>query len=342
MTAVAHHEVSGPYFEDLTIGRVFDEAPAVTITDGIAAAHHAIAGDHLRLPLSAPLCTAVTGSLRPLANPMLVCNLAIGQSTAPSQRVIGNLFYRGLVLRRPVHVGDTLRTRTEVVAARQNRRRPDRPPTGTVVLRVTTTDEEGRTVLDFCRAPLLPLRDASADTGRDDDLEAAWRDVDRAAVRAAVPAGWDLGHLRAAMATDLPGITTGTVVETGYGDTVSAATELVRLTLNRARTHRDPDAGAYGRRLVYGGHTIALAFAHATLALPGVVTMLAWHGCDHTGPVFEADVLRSRVSVEDVDPLDTGSIAHLRVVTSASRGPNAPGSVPDGAVLDWRLAVLMV
>ena len=88
--------------------------------------HQALTGDRLRLPLDAELSRG--GDRRraePLAHPNLVCDVAIGQSTGPTQRVLGNLFYRGLVLLTPVHIGDTLRTRTEVVALKQNRRRAD-------------------------------------------------------------------------------------------------------------------------------------------------------------------------------------------------------------------------
>ena len=42
------------------------------------------------------------------------------------------------------------------------------------------------------------------------------------------------------------------------GDVVSSAPELARLTLNIAATHHDSRVG--GRRLVYGGHTIGLAW----------------------------------------------------------------------------------
>ena len=71
-----------------------------------------------------------------LAHPNLVCDVAIGQSTGPTQRVRGNLFYRGLVLERPVFLGETLRTRTEVVALKQNRRRDGRLGGGLVALRI--------------------------------------------------------------------------------------------------------------------------------------------------------------------------------------------------------------
>jgi citrate lyase beta subunit len=87
--------VGSPYYDELQNGQVF-HSPGVTLTSGHAALHQAIIGDRLRLALDAPLAEAVTGRPGLLAHPMLVCNIAIGQSTMPSGRVHGNLFYRGL------------------------------------------------------------------------------------------------------------------------------------------------------------------------------------------------------------------------------------------------------
>ena len=143
-----------PYFEDLEVGTVFEDAPALTLTDGHAALHQAITGDRLRLALDRTLGEAVLGAGPPLAHPALVWDVAIGQSTVATGRVIANLFYRGLLLRRPVRLGDTLRTITEVVARRENRSRP----TGLAVLRIRTVDQEDRPVLDFTRCAMLPLR----------------------------------------------------------------------------------------------------------------------------------------------------------------------------------------
>src|ERR1700759_3214096 len=102
--------VSGPYFDDLEVGQVFDAAPSTTLTAGAAAAHQAIIGDRLRLALDAELASAVTGATSTLAHPALVCDVAIGQSTLATQRVKANLFYRGLRFHRFPVLGDTLRT----------------------------------------------------------------------------------------------------------------------------------------------------------------------------------------------------------------------------------------
>jgi acyl dehydratase len=43
--------VEAPYFEDLKVGQLFSDAPAVTLTAGHAAFHDALFGDRLRLLL---------------------------------------------------------------------------------------------------------------------------------------------------------------------------------------------------------------------------------------------------------------------------------------------------
>jgi len=338
LTAREPIQVAGPFFEDFEVGQVFDEAPGLTLTDGHAAAHQAIAGDRLRLALDGPLCREVTGSERRLAHPALVCDVAIGQSTGPTERVRGNLFYRGLVLLRPVLIGDTLRTRTEVVGLKQNRKR-DGAATGLVALRITTRDQDGEPVLDFWRCPMIPLRDPEAQTGHADRFEGIPAELDPARVRAAAPGGWRVEALRSGGAGgDFAGLVPGAVFAVQARETVTAAPELARLTLNVARAHTDARGSVYGRRLVYGGHTISIAAAHATRALPALATIIAWRSCDHTGPVFEGDALSTELTVEGTEPLDGGGgLVDLRAMVRAER-EGANGAVP---VLDWRLVALM-
>jgi acyl dehydratase len=330
MTTSATVRVAGPYFDELERGQVECGAPALTLTEGHAAVHQAILGGRLRLALDGPLARRVTGAQRPLAHPALVCDVAIGQSTLLTRRVIANLFYRGLVLRRLPCVGDTLRTTTEVVALKQNRGRPDRPATGLAVLRIVTVDQDERPVLDFTRCAMLPLRDPGGATGHADPIEGAPLGFDAATLAAPV-AGWDLAALPGS--TGFDALVEGTRYELEGGDVVSAAPELARLTLNVAMAHHDRGAGQGGRRLVYGGHTIGLAAAQLTRALPDLATIVAWHGCDHLAPVFEGDTLTSTVELERKEPLPGGGgLVHLR---SRVRAKREDGDAAD--VLDWRL-----
>ncbi|OBK74702.1 MaoC family dehydratase [Mycobacterium sp. 1274761.0] len=326
------HEPGGPYFDDLEIGQVFDWAPSMTLTSGAAAVHQSIIGDRLRLALDADLANAVTGATVALAHPQLVCDVAIGQTTLATQRVKANLFYRGLSFHRFPVIGDTLSTRTEVVALKQNSTRPGRAPTGLAALRMTTVDQLGRLVLDFHRCAMLPLRDGAVDTGHHDDLSA----IGAGSNRPPDPtADWDADAFRARVpgAHFDPGIAGAVLHSTA--DVVSSAPELARLTLNIAATHHDSRVG--GQRLVYGGHTIGLAFAQVTRLLPNIATILGWESCDHTGPVHEGDTLYSEVHVDGAEPLPAGrgGVLKLRSIVYAVGDGTA-----DRPVLDWRFTAL--
>lgn len=331
----AHGDPGGPYFDDLAVGQVFDWAPSMTLTPGVAAAHQAILGDRLRLALDAELAHAVTGEPGPMAHPALVCDVAIGQSTLVTQRVKANLFYRGLTFHRFPMIGDALFTRAEVVGLKQNSAKPGRAPTGLAALRMTTIDQVGRLVLDFYRCAMLPLSPGAGPTGHADDLSALG-DVPAPAVDPAQH--WDADAFR----RRVPGPhfdpdCAGSVLRS-TADVVSSAPELVRLTLNIAATHHDSRVGGpTARRLVYGGHTIGLALAQATRLLPNLATVLAWQSCDHTGPVMEGDTLYSDVHIERADPLpgERGGVLTLRSLVYAVGDDDA-----DRPVLDWRFTTL--
>lgn len=333
MTLYGHVGAGEPYFDDLVVGQVFDWAPSMTLTSGVAATHQAILGDRLRLALDCELAHAVTGAPGALAHPALVCDVAIGQSTLVTRRVKANLFYRGLVFHRFPVIGDTLFTRTEVVGLKQNAARPGRPPTGLAALRMTTIDQVGRLVLDFHRCAMLPVSPGGGDTGHADELSGicggALPDTGAAgnwiaeAFRARVPGP----HFHPDLA--------GSVLHSS-ADVVSSAPELARLTLNIAATHHDRRSG--GRRLVYGGHTIGLALAQASRLLPNLATVLGWQSCDHLGPVYEGDTLYSELRVEGAQALpgDRGGVLRLRSQVFAD-GDGAE----DRAVLDWRFSALL-
>lgn len=323
--------VGGPYFDDLSVGDVFDGAPSITLTDGLAASHQAILGDRLRLPLDATLTHAVTGG-GPPAHPGLVCDLAIGQSTLVTHHVKANLFYRGLRFLRYPLIGDTLTTTTEVVGLKENSTRPGRAATGLAALHMVTVDQHGETVLDFHRCAMIALS-ADADPDRvvhADDLSA----IGPADPPEPVLPPWDLARYRTEVSgehftTDLVGN-----VYLSSGDVVSSAPELARLSLNVAATHHDQRIA--GRRLVYGGHTIGLALAQATRALPNLVTVVSWDSCDHTGPVHEGDTLSSELHVEEAAEAASGGVLTLRSRVFAHE---SDGSARD--VLDWRFRAVM-
>ncbi|SDW90735.1 Acyl dehydratase [Arthrobacter sp. cf158] len=311
-----------PFGEELVLGVPLPTAPAITLTGGLAAQYQAITGDPLRLPLSAPLSEQVTGGDR-LVNPALVLQVAIGQSTVATRRVIANLFYRNVRLLRQVPVGTTLETTVTPKAAKLAR-----PGAGgeraKVLLGMTTRDQSGNIVADFERLALIPVQDRSAidETG---DIGTAEDRLSLGDYLQLVPGGWDLSGLPAPAL-----VAQGIEVKDPLREPVTEAQTLVRITQNLAAAHRDVARGQQGRRLVYGGHTVGLAQASLSRIDPGIATVLGWHSCDHLAPVFEEDLLSFSAVLEDVTPHKQGNVTAYRITATAHR----PGSEPVD-VLSW-------
>ena len=324
-TGSAVTDVRGPWFDELRVGQSFDAGP-VTLTHGLQAAHMAVVGNRQRLVLDHELATAVAGG--PIASSALVWDVAIGQSTLATQHVRANLFYEGLSFARHPLIGDSLSTSTSVEALKENTRKPGREPTGLALLRIRTVDQHDRTVLDFRRCAMILLAPGAEPTGLDAEIPRR-NGVEPDAGDSVF--GWDLAPLLGA-ASSPP--REGDVLRVMGGDVVSSAPELARLTGNVARVHHDAAAGG-GQRLVYGGHTIGLAFHHVCQALPDLVTVLGWESCDHLAPVHEGDVLASSVAVDGVTADPSGLTRLALTVTTVRTGDD----VVD--VLRWRPTVLV-
>jgi len=325
--------VEGPSFEDLQPGLEFD-SPGITLTTAHAAWYQALTGDRMRLPLDHAAAARVTGAPAPLAHPLLAINVAIGQSTWASQRVKANLGYRGVHLKRPVFLGDTLYTRTRVVGARRNQSKSGRAPTGVVALEMRTANQHGDEVMTAWRFPMIPCRgEAAGPPDADFDIHQIGVNPTREEFLASVPAWKTTAFPRSLPPAPRP--VAGECIHIAARDTVTCAPELVRLTTNMAMAHLDATLSHAGQRLVYGGHTISIAFAQLTRALPDLIAMLAWERCDHTAPVFEQDRLSTEVEILEALPLAAGTMLKLHVRASAERR-----ELKDAAqVLDWVLYI---
>lgn len=311
------------------MGEQLDPAPAITVGPGEAAVYQAICGDPLAISLSRPLAEAITGQPGSVVNPALVLQVAIGQSTVATRKVVANLFYRGVRQLRTVRVGDTLTTRVTVRGLREASARADRPPRGLVLLGMQTHDDQGRLVLDFERCALVRRR-SDAPTGHADDLGGVPAEIDMDPFVRAAPVDWDLGPLGAPQEWPV-----GETRRDPLRDTVTDAPALARLTQNLAPPHRDASLGQGGKRLVYGGHTVGLAQAGLVRLFPTAATVVGWQMCDHTGPVFEDDVVDVAATLDGAQPVANGRLLAFTVIVQAERNGAEP--MP---VLDWRPIVL--
>ena len=302
---------NGPYYEDMTPGMVFPSPPAVTVDSGTTASYQSIVGEALPLVLDKQLCEVVTGSTSRLISPGLLLHLSIGASTVATKNVIANLFYRNVRILRQIYVGETIHTVTRVDAMCDSALRPDREPRGKVLLGIVTT-ADGDPVLDYQRCPLIRLKDGNL-PGYDDDLgENPQLELETYVDLSLLK--WDLEHL-----PPTPELEIGLVINDPLRDIVSQTASLVRLTHNVAAVHRDADASPYPQRLVYGGHTVALAQASLSRMIPSIATIVGWHICDHLGPVFEGDQLSFQHKVVKEMIFGNGRLVALEVKAFAHR-----------------------
>jgi 2-methylfumaryl-CoA hydratase len=336
---MALHTIDGPFFEDFYNGQIFG-APAVTVTEGFCSIYQSIIGDRMRLSLDHELTKKVTGSDNGLVHPMLVINIVNGQTTYASQNVKGNLFYRGLIMKSPVFINDTLTTTTKVVGLNQNKNKPGRNATGMVALEIETLNQNNECVMRYWRCPMIPCRDPSAETGHIDDFSEIPKSLTEEAILESVPSAWNIEPLiSSSFDSSPPQLDEGDRIIIAGQDTITAAPELVRLTGNIAFAHTDASKSYLKKRLVYGGQTISLAHAQIMRAMPDAITMIGWQGCDHLGPVLEEDIIRSELEVVRITPAPSGgTLNELRVETFAKR-LNQDNEYEETEVLDWRLII---
>jgi acyl dehydratase len=317
------HRLNGPYYDDLTTGTVLPQLPAVTITDADNVMYRSITGDENRLAADQSTYSSASGSSGALVNPGLMVQLSIGLSTSATRHAIANLFYRGVLVARPVEVGETVQTTTTVLGMADSRPKGDLNR-GKVLLGIETVGTKGP-IASYQRCALLPARGDAP--GFTDDVGSATSapDPDYSSV---IPA-WDLSGL-----PDLP-VVVGDTIEDPMWDHVDLAPAFARMTFNQAMVHRSEFATTYDSRLVYGGHVIALAQASTTRVFPGTATVLGWKRCNHTAPAFEGDTLSFTHTLVAAESVSAGQM--LTIETAGYRREEGSDPVQ---LLDWEYVVL--
>jgi 2-methylfumaryl-CoA hydratase len=293
----------GPMYEDFTIGAILPALPSVAITDADNALYRAITGDQHALAADPHLYRSVGGNSA-LANPALVMQYSIGQTTMATRQAIANLYYRSVRMLRPVEVGQSLTTVTRVLGLADSSPKGDQHR-GKVWLGITTSTDDGP-VVEYERCALVRGRGPSA-PGHASVIPGPSDPTPLRDLVESVPA-WDLAALPS---TKWP---IGETRVDPLRDHVDLAAALARLTFNQAAVHRDHTLAATGARLVYGGHVQGLAQASLIRMLPGLATVVAWDGCNHLGPAFEGDLIEFRHTPTEQLNAGRGRLTRFEVV----------------------------
>lgn len=313
----------GPFYEDFVVGATLPTLPAVTLSDVDNALYRAVTGDQHLLVSDTRAYAAAAGTAGRLANPGMVMQYSIGQTTMATRQVIANLYYRSVRFLRPVELGETLRTTTTVLGLRDSAPK-DGQHRGKVWLGVRTTGDAGPAI-EYERCALVRGRGPMA-PGHGDEIPGPSDPTPLPELATSVP-DWDLRGLPAT-AWDV-----GDVRTDPLRDHVDVAAPFARLTFNQAAVHRDATTTADGVRLVYGGHVQGLAQASLTRMLPGLALVVCWDGCDHIAPAHEGDLVEFSHRLVEGAPAGSGEL--LRFEVTGTRVGGSPGPSERVDILRW-------
>jgi 2-methylfumaryl-CoA hydratase len=309
----------GHFFEDFHPGQRIQHATPRTLGEGDASLYVALTGDRRPLSCSRTFATAL-GLPREPIHDLLVFHTVFGKTVGDvSLNAVANLGYADVRFLAPVFAGDTLAAETEVLGVKET----SNGKAGVVWVRTRGVNQHGTEVLRFCRwvmvekrdlaspAPLasvpelpsvVPASELRSPLSMAGFAEVAWQTGARARFDA-YQVGERIDHL--------DGMTLDEVDHT-------AAT---RLYQNTARVHfnlHQMASSRFGKRLVYGGHVISVAWALAMNGLEGSLGMLAWNGGVHANPTFAGDTLYAWTEIVDKAPLADG-LGALRVRLCAAK-----------------------
>jgi itaconyl-CoA hydratase len=159
VTAHASADRSGRLFEDLEVGNVFRSRLGRTITEADNVWFTCLTMNTNQLHFNAQFAKAA-GFERTVVNSTLTLAIVTGLSVADTSENGGvNLEWTDIRLTRPVFVGDTLWSESEILALRRSR---SDEGVGIVSLRCRGINQRREVVCEFRRAFLLPTRARAA------------------------------------------------------------------------------------------------------------------------------------------------------------------------------------
>ncbi|HXN15947.1 MAG TPA: MaoC family dehydratase [Usitatibacter sp.] len=288
--------LAGYLFDDYHLGQRFRHAIPRTVGAGEASLYIALTGERHPLHCCAPLARALGYRAVPLDD-LLVFNIAFGQTVADiSSNAIANLGYADMRFLAPVYAGDTLACESEVIGVKRN----SSGKSGVVYVRSRASNQEGTEVLSWARWVMLPARSGAAATNVSPQLPNLPAEVDAAnfVVAAFLTPAALTAHFTGSART-WEDYAPGTVIDHPSGMTLEESDHMLatRLYQNSARVHFDAFAardGAFGKRLIYGGHVMSVCRALSYDGLENAFALAAVHGGTHSNPTFAGDTLYCR------------------------------------------------
>ncbi len=320
------------FFEDFTLREIITHATPRTLTEGDAALYQGLYGGRHILSSAAPEAQKCGYRDRPLDD-WLVFHIVFGKSVPDvSLNAVANLGYAEGVFGAPAYAGDTLYVESEVIGLKENKS----GKTGIVYVRTTAANQQGETVLRYCRWVMVQKRDPAAKMNASHVPELR---AHLAADDLQPPAGEFRNLNPAASGSDKfwDDFTIGERLIHNTGTTLEEAEHMLatRLYQNTAKVHFDALLQAdsrFGKRLIYGGHIISHMRAISFQGLENALCVAGLNGGTHVAPAFAGDTIYGFSEILDKAVFaGREDIAALRVRHVAVKN-KAPTDFPPAAL----------
>jgi 2-methylfumaryl-CoA hydratase len=342
----------GHFFEDFSLGQMFQHATPRTVTSGDVALYTGLYGPRFAVQSSDEFARSLAYPRSPVDD-LIVFHTVFGKTVPDiSLNAIANLGYAECRFLAPVYPGDTLTAASEVIGLRENSNRAS----GVVYVRTSGRNQRGETVLAYVRWVMVRKRDIDAAAPAPVVPKLAER-VDPATLGQAVPAldasGYDF--TLAGAPHRWGDFAAGEKIDHADAMTLEEAEHqtATRLYQNTAKVHfnlHEQAQGQFKRRLVYGGVVISLARALSFNGLANAFHIAAINAGRHVAPCFAGDTVYAWSEVlETAQIAGRSDIGALRVRLTAVKNRscatfplrNAKGDYDDGVILDLDLWLVL-
>ncbi|HBN29835.1 MAG: MaoC family dehydratase [Rhodobacterales bacterium] len=312
---------AGRFFEDYAIGQKLVHAIPRTVSGGERALYHALYPARHAL-YSSDEFARLSGLAQSPLDDLAGFHVVFGKTVPDvSLNAIANLGYAEGLFLRPVQVGDTIRSVSEVIGLKQN----SNGKSGVVWVRSQGLNQRDEVVIDYKRWVMVRKRDfaAAAPETTVPEMAKALR-----ADQLVIPAGLDFTRYDFALAGEphrWEDYAIGEKIDHVDGSTIEDAEHMIatRLWQNTAKVHYDLTARPEGRRLIYGGHVISLARSLSFNGLANAQMIAGINGGAHVNPCMAGDTVRAWSEVLDKAETAAPGVGAIRLRLVATKGSSA-------------------
>lgn len=315
---------AGRFFEDYAVGDVMEHAVPRTLSGGERAMYHALYPARHAFYSSDEFARDCGLHEAPLDD--LIAFHTVFGKTVPdiSLNAVANLGYAEGRFLKPVHMGDTISSRSEVIGVKQN----SNGKTGVVWVRTTGSNQLGEDVLSYVR--WVMVRKGNLDAPAPETVVPKLADAVSAA-DLVVPEGLsfeDYNFTQAGEPHRLGDYRVGEKIDHVDGVTIEEAEHMLatRMWQNTAKVHFDSTARD-GGRLIYGGHVISLARALSFNGLANAQIIVGLNSGAHANPCGAGDTVKAWSEVLEIAETDAPGIGAIRLRLVAQKAEAAPFSL---------------